>query len=55
MSLFRLRAISDRTLEGIMMDEGANSTCLYSCKRNLVDLFKDALKNEIKLIELQKG
>lgn len=30
----------------------SNSTCLYSSKQNLVDLFKDALKNEIKLIEL---
>ena len=32
--------------------DGSNSTCLYSSKQNLVDLFKDALKNEIKLIEL---
>ena len=32
-----------------------NSTCLYSCKRNLVDLFKEALQNEIKLIQIQKG
>ena len=28
---------------------------LYSCKRNLVDLFKEALQNEIALIKLQKG
>ena len=50
----RLIADSQTVLTGDL-DEGANSTCLYSCKRNLVDLFKDALKNEIKLIELQKG
>lgn len=34
--------------------QGENSTCLYSKKKNLVDLFKEALKNEIKLIELEK-
>ena len=50
----RLIADSQTVLTGDL-DDGANSTCLYSCKRNLVDLFKDALKNEIKLIELQKG
>jgi sugar-specific transcriptional regulator TrmB len=33
--------------------QGENSTCLYSKKKNLVDLFKEALKNEIKLIELE--
>jgi len=32
--------------------DGNSSTCLYSSKQNLVDLFKDALKNEIKLTEL---
>lgn len=50
----RLIADSQTVLTGDL-DDGGNSTCLYSCKRNLVDLFKDALKNEIKLIELQKG
>ncbi len=50
----RLIADSHTVLTGDLADE-ENSTCLYSCKRNLVDLFKDALKNEIKLIELQKG
>lgn len=50
----RLIADSHTVLTGDLVDE-ENSTCLYSCKRNLVDLFKDALKNEIKLIELQKG
>lgn len=50
----RLIADSRTVVTGDLEDE-ENSTCLYSCKRNLVDLFKDALKNEIKLIELQKG
>ena len=31
---------------------GEQSACLYSGKKNLVDLFKDSLSNEIKLIEL---
>ncbi|SMC48674.1 TrmB family transcriptional regulator [Papillibacter cinnamivorans] len=31
------------------------SSCLYSKRKNLVDLFKTALKNEISLIELRKG
>lgn len=34
--------------------EGESSTCLYSKKQNLIDLFKEALTNEIKLIELMK-
>ncbi|MBQ9763592.1 MAG: TrmB family transcriptional regulator [Phascolarctobacterium sp.] len=50
----RLIADSQTVVTGDLEDD-ENSTCLYSCKRNLVDLFKDALKNEIKLIELQKG
>ncbi len=37
------------------ISEGENATCLYSQKKNLVDLFKESLKNEIKLIELTKG
>ncbi|SHI34985.1 TrmB family transcriptional regulator [Parasporobacterium paucivorans] len=32
-----------------------NSSCLYSGNKNLVDVFKDALRNEMKLIELTKG
>lgn len=32
-----------------------DSTCLYSGNKNLVDVFKDALRNEMKLIELIKG
>lgn len=31
---------------------GDQSTCLYSGKKNLVDLFKDSLRNEIKIIQL---
>ena len=37
------------------LDDGENSTCLYSKKDNLVSLFKEALKNEIRLIELTQG
>lgn len=34
---------------------GPESTCLFSKKQNLVDLIKQALKNEITLINLMKG
>lgn len=37
------------------IDDGEYSTCLYSKKKNLIDLLKDSLKNEIKLIEMMKG
>lgn len=37
------------------LDDGEHSTCLYSSKDNLVSLFKEDLKNEIRLIELTKG
>ncbi|NCD09401.1 MAG: TrmB family transcriptional regulator [Negativicutes bacterium] len=50
-SQIRLIADSCKVLTGDLAD-GDSSTCLYSGKQNLVDLFKDALKNEIKLIEL---
>ncbi|MGL6202205.1 MAG: TrmB family transcriptional regulator [Lachnospiraceae bacterium] len=33
----------------------SNNTCLYSGQRNFVELYKNALSNEIKLIEYQKG
>ena len=49
----RLIADSHTVLTGDLEDE-ENSTCLYSCKRNLVDLFKEALKNEIALIKIMK-
>lgn len=47
----RLIADSASVLTGDLND-GENSSCLYSQKKNLVDLFKESLKNEIKLIEL---
>lgn len=50
----RLIVDSTRVLTGDIMN-GNNSTCLYSKKQNLVDLFKESLKNEIKLIELTEG
>lgn len=48
----RLIADSSCVLTGDI-DHGENSTCLYSQKKNLVDLFKESLKNEIELIELK--
>ena len=54
--LQQIRLIADSTnvLTGDI-NNGEHSTCLYSRKRNLVDLFKDSMKNEIKLIEMTKG
>ncbi|MDD4717796.1 MAG: helix-turn-helix domain-containing protein [Eubacteriales bacterium] len=51
----QLRLITDsrRVLTGDI-DHGKESTCLLSGKRNLVDVFKEALQNEIKLIELRE-
>ena len=37
------------------LDDGEFSTCLYSRKKNLTDLFKEDLKNEIRLIRLTEG
>jgi sugar-specific transcriptional regulator TrmB len=37
------------------LDDGEFSTCLYSRKKNLTDLFKEDLKNEIRLIQLTEG
>ena len=37
------------------LGNGEYSTCLYSGQSNLVRVFKDSLKNEIKLIELTGG
>lgn len=34
------------------VDRNHNDTCLYSAQRNLVNVFKEAMSNEIKLIEL---
>lgn len=54
--LQQIRLIVDSTnvLTGDI-NNGEHSTCLYSRKQNLVDLFKDSMKNEIKLIEITKG
>ena len=37
------------------LSAGEFSTCLYSRKKNLTDLFKEDLKNEIRLIQLTEG
>lgn len=50
----RLIADSANVLTGDI-NNGEHSTCLYSQKKNLIDLFKDSMKNEIKLIEILKG
>ncbi len=50
----RLIADSHTVLTGDLED-AEDSSCLYSCKRNLVDLFKEALKNEIELIQLRES
>lgn len=47
----RLIVDSANVLTGDILD-GDNSTCLYSKKQNLIDLFKESLTNEIRLIEL---
>lgn len=46
----RLIIDSNKVLTGELSNE--YSTCLYSGKSNLVSLFKEALKNEIKLITI---
>ncbi|MBD7911377.1 MULTISPECIES: TrmB family transcriptional regulator [Clostridium] len=50
----RLIVDSKYVLTGEIGDE-LNSTCLYSSNNNLVQVFKDALINEMKLIEIMKG
>ena len=49
----RLIVDSSSVLTGDL--SGSYPSCLYSRKNNLVELFKEALKNEIKLIELTEG
>lgn len=47
----QIRIIVDTT--SVLTGEvNEHSSCLFSSKKNLVDLFKETLKNEIKLIEL---
>ena len=50
----QIRLIVDTT-SVITGEFSEGATCLYSKKRNLVDLFRDAMKNEIKLIKLGKN
>ncbi|ADL12773.1 TrmB family transcriptional regulator [Acetohalobium arabaticum] len=50
----RLIVDSVEVLTGEIINEN-NSTCLYSKKENLVNLFKESLRNEIKLIKLTEG
>lgn len=49
----RLIVDSIKVLTG-EIDEKQDSTCLYSKNRNLVNVFKEMLQNEITLIELTK-
>ena len=49
----RLIVDSTRVLTGRISD-GEDSTCLFSQNRNLVDIFKEMLKNEITLIQMGK-
>ncbi len=37
------------------LGKGAHSSCLYTGQPNFVQVFKDSMRNEIKLIELTKG
>lgn len=48
----RLIVDSANVLTGDIIDD--SSTCLYSKKQNLIDLFKESLTNEIRLIELMR-
>ena len=50
----RLIADSKYVLTGEISDK-VNSTCLYSSNDNLVEIFKESLTNEIKLIKLKEG
>lgn len=49
----RLIVDSEYVLTGDMSGS-ASDTCLYCGQKNFVNVFKESLKNEIKLIELQK-
>ena len=52
----QIRLITDSTyvLTGDLVDR-YNAACLYSSNHNLAEVFKDALANEIKLLEIKKG
>jgi HTH-type transcriptional regulator, sugar sensing transcriptional regulator len=47
----RLIADSSHVLSGEIAEQG-DSTCLYSKNKNLIELIKDSLSNEIKLIQI---
>ena len=49
----RLIVDSTKVLTG-RISASENSTCLFSLNHNLVDVFKEMLKNEIALIEMGK-
>jgi hypothetical protein len=50
-----IRVISDTAsaLTG-SLPEAPGASCLYSRKQNLVDLLRDSMANEIKLIQMSK-
>ena len=50
----RLIVDSSYVLTGEITQSGTD-TCLYSGQKNFVEVFKEALRNEIKLAELTKG
>ncbi len=50
----RLITDSHKVLTGDL-EHGRDSTCLFSGKKNLVDVFKESLQNEIRLIELKES
>ncbi|MDO4554009.1 MAG: helix-turn-helix domain-containing protein [Lachnospiraceae bacterium] len=52
----QLRVIADSryVMTGAVTDE-YHATCLYSSNNNLVEVFKEALSNEIKLIKIKEG
>jgi HTH-type transcriptional regulator, sugar sensing transcriptional regulator len=52
----QIRIIADSTqvLTGELCEQG-DSTCLYSKNKNLIELIKDSLTNEIKLIQIRAG
>lgn len=52
-SQIRLITDSEYVLTGEVTDKNTD-TCLYSGQKNFVAVLKDALRNEIKLIELEK-
>ena len=52
MNEIRLIADSEKVITGDIKDK--SSTCLYSTKKNLVELLKESLTNEIELIRIRE-